>query len=268
MLQILIMIAKIFEEITRRIWTDIHLSNKYKIMYGEETITDSILLELAKQNHHGIQILQTNKLSESTNGTDWEWFVGSDTFGWMRYAIQAKKLKCSTGRYESLNHKVGTQPHDDYQLNILKRFSEANDAIALYNFYNYYPQANESSHWHCETAFDKELLGWTFTMLSNVETALNTKGCRTFNAIHMAGALPIRCLFTCPQFKSLYYENAKAGLIVTPFNKPYGKIPKLPQQFAAALKTGILEEFPKELYSAKIEIYPRRIAIIELSLND
>jgi len=86
------MIAQKFEEITRRIWTDINLSNRYGTIYGEETITDSILLELVKQNYFNIRILQTPKNLEAVKGTDWEGFVGSYKFGWIRYAIQAKKL--------------------------------------------------------------------------------------------------------------------------------------------------------------------------------
>jgi len=59
------MIAQKFEEITRRIWTDINLSNKYGTIYGEETITDSILLDLVKQNYFNIRILQTPKNFET-----------------------------------------------------------------------------------------------------------------------------------------------------------------------------------------------------------
>jgi len=137
------MIHKKFEEITRKIWTDIKLSQQYGIILGEETITDSILLELARQNFFNIRILQTQKPKEAIQGTDWEWFVGSYKYGWIRYAIQAKKLNLTTLGYGNLNHKIGKAPNDDYQINILRKFSKANGAVPLYHFYNYFPAAEK-----------------------------------------------------------------------------------------------------------------------------
>jgi hypothetical protein len=42
-------------------------------------------------------------------------------------------------------------------------------------------------------------------------------------------------------------------------------VARLPQQFINAREIGILGEFPEELYNPQIEIYPKRIAIIELA---
>jgi hypothetical protein len=262
------MIAQKFEEITRRIWTDINLSNRYGTIYGEETITDSILLELVKQNYFNIRILQTPKNLEAVKGTDWEWFVGSYKFGWIRYAIQAKKLNLSTNKYDNIKHKVGQPPNDDYQINLLRTFANANGAVPLYNFYNYAPAATQADHWQCSKAFDRELLGWTFTTLTNVETAIKTRGSRTFDKIHrLKVTLPIRCLFTCPYFKALYHDQSKIEATGNFFGESFRKVATLPRQFINAREIGILEDFPEELYSPQIEIYPKRIAIIELPNN-
>ena len=259
------MIPKKFEDITRRIWTDIDLANKYGTSFGEETITDSILLELAKQNYFNIRILQTPKPKETIQGTDWEWFVGSYRYGWMRYAIQAKKLNPNSHRYDNLNHKVGQPPNEDYQINLLRAFASANGAVPLYNFYNYYPKVTEADHWQCSKTFDRELLGWTFTTLTNVETAINTLGSRTFDKIHqLKTTLPIRCLFSCPYFKSIYQDQNINGTTEDFLGEDFRKVATLPPQFINAREIGILDEFPEELYSPQIQIYPKRIAIIEL----
>ncbi len=54
------MIATKVEEITKRIWTDIDLAAKYNLVYGEETITDSVLLELP-QFHNLLFFLMSYK---------------------------------------------------------------------------------------------------------------------------------------------------------------------------------------------------------------
>jgi hypothetical protein len=264
-----IMIPQKFEDISRRIWTDINLSNRYGTIYGEETITDSILLELAKQNYFNIRVLQTPRRLESAQGTDWEWFVGSNKSGWIRYAIQAKKLNLSTNKYENLNHKVGQPPNDDYQINLLRTFADTNGAVPLYNFYNYFPAATQADHWQCSKVFDRELLGWTFTTLTNIETAIKKRGSRTFDKIHrLKATLPIRCLFTCPYFRTLYHGQSIAVKTENFFGESFRKVGTLPRQFINTREIGILEEFPEELYSPQIEIYPKRVAIIELPDNE
>lgn len=259
------MVAQKFEEITKRIWTDIALSNQYGTIFGEETISDSILLELAKQNYFNIRILQTPKSFEKVQGTDWEWFVGSYRYGWIRYAIQAKKLNLESNRYESLNHKVGQPPNDEYQIKLLRVFSNANKAVPLYNFYNYFPSATQNDHWKCANTFHRELLGWTFTPLKNVEKAVKTRGSRTFDKIHrFPETLPIRCLFVCPYFQSLYEDKSTMDVTGDFLGEPFRKISTLPRQLINAREIGILGEFPEEIYNPQIEIYPKRIAIIEI----
>lgn len=256
------------EDISRRIWTDINLSKKYNTIYGEETITDSILLELAKLDYFNIRILQTPKSVEAHQGTDWEWYVGSNTYGWIRYAIQAKKINTKSNCYTSLNHKLGKSPVVEYQINILRTFANTNGAVPLFNFYNYYPNATEDKHWQCSQSFDLELLGWTFTTLKNVEAAIKKRGFRTFDKIHqLKNALPIRCLFTCPYFKSLYHDQTKSRSEENFLGETFTRLKTLPTQLSAAREIGKLHEFPIELYSPLINIYPKRIAIIELSYD-
>jgi hypothetical protein len=41
--------------------------------------------------------------------------------------------------------------------------------------------------------------------------------------------------------------------------------PMLPEEVAAARETGEIQRFPRDQYSPAVELYPRRIAILEFS---
>ncbi len=71
---------------------------------------------------------------ESVKGTDWEWWIGNRTHGYLRYAVQAKKLDAKTNRYSSLNHKVGVGSKTLFQHDILEKYAHVNQAIPLYAF--------------------------------------------------------------------------------------------------------------------------------------
>jgi hypothetical protein len=261
-------VAQKFEDIGRRIWMDMNLSNQYKTLYEEETITDSILLDIAKQDCFNIRILQTPKLLESVQGTDWEWYVGSNTYGWIRYAIQAKKLNLKSSNYDSLNHKVGQPPKQYRQIDLLQTFARANGAVPLYSFYNYFPKATAAVHWQCPKPFDRELLGWTFTTLTDVINAMQKRGARTFDSIHqLHNAIPIRCLFTCMYFRDLYYDQGTKRSPGTFMGESFRKVESLPPQLINARDISTLGDFPEELYNPQIRIYPKRIAIIDLANN-
>lgn len=147
-----------FEELSKEIWKKIELASRLRTIFGEETITDSILLELASQHYWNIRIIQTPKVDEAKKGTDWEWFVGSPGTGWVRYALQAKKISIGSGRYSSLKHRVGIKSTDPMQVDILKRYAKGNHAVPLYTFYNHASKADASKHWHCSLPFDKNCL--------------------------------------------------------------------------------------------------------------
>lgn len=254
------MVASKFEELGRKIWDDINNANKYNLQLGEETISDNILLQIARQNYFNIRILQTTKPKEAIQGTDWEWYVGSYKYGWIRFAFQAKRLNLMDGRYQNLNHNVGIPPNQELQLTLLKTFATANNAVPLYTFYNYYPKAT-MKHWHCTESFEMPLLGWTFTPLHNVETALQNYGWRTFDRIHQfEETLPIRCLFA--HFRANYEDKSKNPQDF--LGESYKKIYKLPPQLINAIEIGILNDFPEQLYKPEIKIYPKRIAIIDI----
>ncbi len=167
------------------------------VRFGEETITDLVLMDLYIQGYTLVHFKQTSKPDESMRGTDFELWLGSNQLGWFRFAIQAKKLDLRTDRYSSL-----TQGNSNgQQIDLLERFAKLNCAAPLYSLYNHTDDANKSQHWHCCTGRpDLKELGCTVTPSSNIRTAINEWGGKNFKEIHRNRCtLPWKCLVSCPK---------------------------------------------------------------------
>ena len=248
------------------VWNRLGYSKKYSISQGEETITDNLLLYLALQNLTNISIIQTPKNKEAIKGTDWEWWIGNRRSGYLRYAVQAKKLDFTTGRYESLNHKVGKGASAKYQHNILEAYSNANNAIPLYAFYNHLDPSDYPATWNCSLPIDYPKFGCTVTPLKNVKLAISKRGWRTFDKIHQfSETIPLRCLAVCPNiaFVSTSAISSKVyiprfDLEATVYQSPWGILSDI----------GHITDFkdlPDSLYDHNSGYYPKKILIIETS---
>lgn len=121
---------------------------------------------------------------------DWEMWLRRDLRGWVRFAVQAKRLD-STDRYSALAHRVGI----DKQIDLLSDFCQRNRAVGLYCLYNS-PAKVTAGEWHCSLPLDARYLGCSIAPLHVIRTALSTRGGRTFRAIHRdPEVLPFRCMF-------------------------------------------------------------------------
>ena len=83
------------------------------VSYGEETITESNLLELWRHHSNVIYLEQKTKHEESKVGADWEWhLIGRKRTLAMR--VQAKRVQ-SNGVLK-INHTVGRSGLQQYKL--------------------------------------------------------------------------------------------------------------------------------------------------------
>ncbi len=274
-------IASLFENLSEHVWNRIRDSWEYDIRQGEETITDHLLLEIVKREFKSILIFPTSKKLEKKKGTDWEWWIGSKRHGWIRYAVQAKKISHKGNRYDSLNHSVNSSKIGPKmkQFDVLKRFSKANNAIPLYSFYNYVPNEKLNKYWNCSLAFDQKQLGWTFTPLSVIEKILKgkTRGNRNFQYIHcQKQSLPIRCLVKCPNILKKYdldptkmVAEAQALYNSRVIRENEGFYRNLPDNLNIDSLTNNdlneISEFPEDFYNPEIALYPKKIAVIDIS---
>ncbi|SDM73900.1 hypothetical protein SAMN05518871_102125 [Psychrobacillus sp. OK028] len=164
------LICRTFKQASRDIWRDYGESAERGFIFGEETITETTLMELARRmprtlvsrNFH-IATEPFNKTEERKNGADWEWFI-IDGNEWTKLLVQAKKLKIKDQKNKYNLHHLYTDGSNQCQ-NIIYRAWEK-EYIPVYCFYNYLEQETYStviptSDDGCFPT-DYELLGWTY----------------------------------------------------------------------------------------------------------
>ena len=83
----MVSLKEVFEDVARKTMAFLKASEALEIRFGEETLTDLVLLELKIAAHPDIAIIQTSKAQEARQGTDWEWWVGSSSAGTVRNSV-------------------------------------------------------------------------------------------------------------------------------------------------------------------------------------
>jgi hypothetical protein len=190
---------ELFEKLAIRTWHNIERFNRNRIHLGEDAITSLNLDTILTARPACVAIEDTRK-NESKKGCDFELWVGSMTTGWYRYAVQAKKINVISGRYDSLKHELNNK----LQIDILDEYAKANNAFAIYCFYNYSLQASRIG---CPHLNDVKQLGCTVTPSSVARMAIHTRGARDFTSINNhCKTIPWRCLLRCPNFSKFPIE--------------------------------------------------------------
>lgn len=257
----------LLENLASDTWERLRDSYSLKISQGEETITDLLLLELKRSNCPNIKMIKSSHENEATQGTDWEWWIGDNLNGWVRLAVQAKKVDLNSLRYPGLTKKVG--PNNTYQVDILEQFAQINNALPVYCLYNYLRLNNLINYWHSSLPFDKKQLGCTITPSVVIRNTLNEHGLKNFRYIHDdTRTLPWRCLAYLPPGLSLFEMadlNQPQYAICHMFGGGFHVYDHLPAGFTQAIETGTFNQFDPEYYSQELNIYPRRIMLLDLS---
>lgn len=262
----------LFEQLAAHTWERLKLSWEYGISQGEETITDLLQLEVARCGSPRIYVVKTTKAHEAQSGIDWEWWIGDDFSGWLRFAIQAKKIGAS-GRYHALKHQVKLPGRrKQYQHNLLKRYAKEKGAVPLYCLFNHVRSAKVDArrHWHCSASFEPEQLGCTLAPVEKIDEALRKRGCRTFDFIHRHwSTFPWRCLF-CPQCDGFPFL-LRTSTFTT--GRPPRLYRRLPPSLAFAKDTdrvlgSEIEDDATETFGNNFPVLPRRIMLIETNLFD
>ena len=171
----------------------------------EETVTDLLSIDVMR-NKGQVKVTQTTKIQESKSGTDIELWLkhhaGND--GWIRFAIQAKKLNILYERYGKLkSYKPKNQPYR--QVLALETYVKNKKAIPLYLLYNYTGNIQPTS-WHCCRSFEPHQLGCTVAITATIHQAIKTSQ-NNFNDLHrFPTTMPLRCL-ACPIFYTAQNVN-------------------------------------------------------------
>ena len=249
------------EELSRDTWERLRDARSLDIRFGEETITDLILLELKRKHGRRSFIAQTPIAKEKVQGTDWEWWIGSDRIGWIRYAVQAKRLDRDM-RYGAITHKV----KGVYQVTLLENYARLNRAVPLYCFYNYSQTGIDKKAWSCGLSYDKQQLACTVAPITTAKKAVNNRGKKTFSEIHShSTTLPWRCLIACPKILTIYMKDKTEGhneRFHPLSNTPVVVHKELPVEIRLARDSGRIAGFSEDYYSPDVE-RPRRVLVLE-----
>lgn len=268
---------KLFEYLAEYTWRMIERCHRNKLHLGEDAIT-TINLDALITASPGFVATEDTRVDEARKGCDFELWVGSISSGWIRYAVQAKKLTASSGRYDSLSHLV--KKSGKPQIDILESYSTANRAYPIYCFYNItQPPASKRKpwvngfKWNCCEKKDELQLGCSVTPASVVRNALS-KGPRNFKFIHSEDVtLPWRCLIKCnAQCSSIDAEklNKNKLEIISGWEGLGGCVHKeLPKNLVSLLEGGISKRTPFDqvegVFSGDSEYRPAWIGVLDIT---
>ena len=182
------------ERVAERTWSTLGLAKQLKARFGEETLTDLLVLDmLLHRRAKGFWLLPTTKRAEASCGADLFVAVRHQTGRWSRFALQAKKLY-PDDTYPMLNggRKCASQ------LDKLERFARQLHALPLYLLYNHSNTAQRSEHWHCPQRFDVGQLGCTLVPSWHIRQMICRPPPRNFDLAHkVSQCRPWRCAFDC-----------------------------------------------------------------------
>ncbi len=197
------------ERVAERTWSTLGLANQLRARFGEETLTDLLVLDMVPHQHaKGYWLLPTTKPAEASCGADLFVAVRHKNRRWSRFALQAKKLYPNDS-YPMLNR--GRKCAD--QLNKLERFARQLHALPLYLLYNHSNTAQRSRHWHCSRRFAVGQLGCTLVPSWHIRRMISRPPPRGFDLAHsVSQSRPWRCAFDCRDAEKALLQMAfRAG---------------------------------------------------------
>ena len=193
------------ERFAQRTWSTLGRANQLRARFGEETLTDLLVLDmLPHQRARGFWLRPTTKHEEHWCGADLFVAVRHPTGNWSRFALQAKKLY-PDDTYPMLNggRKCARQ------LDKLERFARQLHALPLYLLYNHSNTAQSSEHWHCPQPFAVGQLGCTLVPSWHVRSMISRPPPRDFDLAHkICQSRPWRCAFDCPEAETSLIQMA------------------------------------------------------------
>ncbi|GEM49780.1 DUF6615 family protein [Deinococcus cellulosilyticus] len=269
------MIHKTFERLARYAWQTLEEAHELDFALGEETLTETLLLQLKRMKNPAIQVVPYNKTEESLNGADWEWWI-QDGSSYHRVAVQAKKIS-RNGRYKSFIHEVGAAKTP--QIHLLRTYALANGALPLYCLYNHHPKA-KADHLNCLRGKQKDLtqLGCTLMPIDAADLVYSKTLKPEFIAIHEHSINPVpwRCLFLCGLVKKpacKFRPEHRWGILWMRLRLWLPLVKPIPREQVDVLLQRLRDAGPdaidepggllSEFFASEVGLYPKYVVIIQ-----
>ena len=129
--------------LSHMVWNKRGAAKAARLPFNEETITETILLDLQIAYPGHVRVIAFNKIQEANTGADWLWsFInvsGSQSFTML---VQAKRLEDAEQIYSGINRYIGKRSPPTRQIDQLLATAKAQGVPALYSFYNHVSQTS------------------------------------------------------------------------------------------------------------------------------
>jgi hypothetical protein len=195
---------------------------------GEDSITDYRLLQLKRMCPNEVKVIKFNRIKESTNGADWEWWFGSRS-EWFGMRVQAKRLDIDSLEYKHLDHTIGKT--GVLQVDRLIADASSRDLYPMYCFYNYWQTGKYNSKWPCGTFAQKhELWGASIADAHAIQKKVNSRSKKLQDIEPIS--FPLMCLACCRGHAGTHRPTlpwrARGIARVLSGNPDLALVPKLP----------------------------------------
>lgn len=129
--------------LARMVWTKRGAAKAAGLPFNEETITETLLLDLKTGYPGHVQLVAFNKSQEAKTGADWLWaFVSADGSQSLTMLVQAKRLEDAEQTYAGINRNIGKRTPPVRQIDQLLTTARTQGVPALYAFYNHVGQTS------------------------------------------------------------------------------------------------------------------------------
>lgn len=124
--------------LARTSWARRATAKRHALSFGEESITETILMDLAESFPGDIMIVPFNKRQEGKTGADWAWAFQDARSSWnLPILVQAKALDNNEQKYSEMKRYVGRTKKSGRQIDLLMQTARQFGWPSIYAFYNY-----------------------------------------------------------------------------------------------------------------------------------
>lgn len=152
--------------------------------FSEETVTETVLLDLASALSHVVHVVPFTKPQEGQTGVDWEWCLYDKPGNrYLRFLVQAKVLDDKERNYAHIDRYIGNT--SVRQIDRLADTSLARGVPAIYAFYNHLNDGTRVPANHCPCYQCLQCWGASIAPLDAVLAALPDKSFDTLRHVSM-----------------------------------------------------------------------------------